>query len=365
MISLQGFTAAELGITDPALTEGRPNLRFYDVKSEPFRIYGLYDVYNDTVFRRLPEEVAEATSRNVYNLHLNTAGGRVRFTTSSPYAAICCVNGGPSGSTGLSIMGSSSFDLYTKQAGRDTFCAGYRPKSRYGAGGYSELRTLYGDRNADGEYEVTINFPTYCNVDRLYIGLDCTSTLGRRADYTREKPVLYYGSSITQGGNASRAGMTYEALISRRLDTDFINLGFAGAALAEDAIVQYLTTIDCSVFVCDYDHNATDSAYLRLTHEKLYLAYRAARPDTPVIFVGRPDFHLNHEEDANRRDVIFTTYQNARRRGEKVLFVDGQSLFAGELREECTNDGTHPNDLGMVRMADVIGKAVETALTML
>ena len=129
-------------------------------------------------------------------------------------------------------------------------------------------------------------------------------------------------------------------------------------------MIDYLAKQDCSVFVLDYDHNAPNADHLRNTHEKLYLAFRETHPDTPVIFVTKPDFWPHGSGNAARRDVIYTTYNNARQRGEKVIFIDGYSLFAGEMREDCTVDGCHPNDLGMTRMADVIGKAVEFALTM-
>ncbi|MBQ8510746.1 MAG: hypothetical protein IJ493_12645 [Clostridia bacterium] len=363
MITIKGFTPAELAVSHPDIDK-HPSLRFYDAKSEPFRLYGFCDVYNDDIYRRIPESVAKATSPGVLGLHRNTAGGRVRFCTSSPYVAIKCVNGGCSGGTGMSTTGSSGFDVYTKRTGRETFCVTFRPDTQYGEGGYVSLRPLSGDMNGDGEYEVTINFPPYANVYQLYIGLDENATLSRHPDYTYEKPVLYYGSSITQGGHASRPGMIYEALISRRLDTNYINLGFAGNCRGEDAIAEYMASLDYSVFVCDYDHNAPSEAHLAATHEKLYLKIRTAHPDVPVVFVTRPNFWLHYSYNSARRDIIYTTYNNARQRGEKVLFVDGYGLFAGELREECTSDGTHPNDLGMARMADVIGKAVDFALSM-
>ena len=129
-------------------------------------------------------------------------------------------------------------------------------------------------------------------------------------------------------------------------------------------MAEYIAGFDMSAFVLDYDHNAPSAEHLKNTHEKLYLAFRKTHPDTPVIMVSKPDINLRDNAQLDRRDIIRTTYENARRRGEKVLFVDGYSLFAGEMREDCTVDGCHPNDLGFSRMADVIGKAVDFALTM-
>ena len=129
-----------------------------------------------------------------------------------------------------------------------------------------------------------------------------------------------------------------------------------------DAIIDYMAGLDFSVFVCDYDHNAPNVEHLKNTHEKLYLKIREKHPDTPVIFVTKPDFWLKWGECERRRDIIYNTYINAKNRGENVIFIDGYSLFAGQNREDCTVDGCHPNDLGMFRMAEVIGKAVEFAL---
>ena len=190
--------------------------------------------------------------------------------------------------------------------------------------------------------EITINFPLYSGVTELWIGLNRNSTLEKRADYKIGRPVLYYGSSITQGGCASRPGMAYETIISRRLDADFINLGSNGSARAEQPIADYLASLDPVVFVMDYDYNAPDPEYLAKTHENLYRTFRVAHPDTPVIMVGKSDFWLCNESNMERRDVIYRTYNNARLRGEKVIFIDDHSLFPTNMREECTVDNCHP-----------------------
>lgn len=357
MITVQSLSCADVGIESDDIKK-RAGIRFYDVKSDPFRLYGLYNAKTEPRFHRIPDSVAEATSSGVKGLNYHTAGGRVRFKTTSGYIVLRMKSFGGAEMTNMCLIGSSGFDIYLSRNGRDTFHSVFRPPYGY-KGGYESVVEL-----PSGEKEVTINFPLYSGVNELYLGLDENSTLEPHSDYTFERPVLYYGSSITQGGCASRPGMSYEALISRRLDTNYTNLGFSGCAKAEEAITDYLASLDCSVFVLDYDHNAPNAEYLASTHEKLYLKFRAAHKNTPVVFVGKPDFWLNGVDPMKRRDVIYTTYNNARNRGEKVIFVDGYSLFAGEWREECTVDGCHPNDLGMSRMADVIGKAVEFAMYM-
>ena len=155
---------------------------------------------------------------------------------------------------------------------------------------------------------------------------------------------------------------------------DFINLGFSGSAKAEDAMVDYLASVECSLFVCDYDHNAPNAEFLRQTHERLYNRYRAVKKDTPILFLSKGDlfqagrgklstagkaFQIEEEEDMknsiDRRRVIIETYEKAKAAGDNnVYFLDGELLFGKEDWDNCTVDGCHPNDLGFYRMAKVI-----------
>ena len=158
-------------------------------------------------------------------------------------------------------------------------------------------------------------------------------------------------------------------MISRALDCDHINLGFSGNAKGEKAMAEYLAGLDMSVFVCDYDHNATNAAYLAATYEPLYDTFRASHPDTPYIMVSLPDVDRKEllpavgtiaPEAGLRRQIIYAAYNRAVKLGDKhVSFIDGRTLFAGLQRGDCTVDGTHPNDLGFFRMAQVIGAEVK------
>ncbi len=361
MIEHQGYTLEELQITKEKVT-ALENVHFWDVRRLPeMRIYGLLTAEDGHRFCRIPEDVAESAANEskdvaIRALNYQTAGGRLRFVTTSGYVAIKTLCGNSHHRANGSAMGTSGFDLYIKRGGRDVF-AGSISSPEIAPGGYVSVIML-----PEGEKEVTINFPPCCETSDLYIGLDKNSSISRHSDYTVEKPIVFCGSSITQGGCASRPGMAYSCIISRHYDLNFLNLGFSDGFCAKEAFIKYISSLDCSVLVMEYDHNATLEE-LRETHEKLYLHFRDTHPDTPVVIVGSPDCEANSESPL-RREIIFNTFNNARLRGEKVVFVDGYALFGGELREECTVDGIHPNDLGMTRMADVIGKAVHFALSM-
>lgn len=214
---------------------------------------------------------------------------------------------------------------------------------------------LYGRSVLDFENSkkrvITIHFPLYSNVKKLYVGLHSQAMLEQAPDYKCKGEVVYYGSSITQGGCASRPGNSYQAIISRLLDCDHVNLGFSGSAMGEDAITDYINTLEMRCFVMDYDYNAPSVEYLDSTHERMFKKIRNHNPQLPIVILTRPAFHLTNEERC-RLAVAEKTYRNAVEHGdENVYFIKGCDLISPELAEIATVDGTHPNDSGFSSMA--------------
>ena len=332
-----------------------PDLCLHDVRKPPFQLYGLYEPQSEPVFKRMPTAVAQTVSEGVKNLHLHTAGGRVRFSTNSPYVVIKAVMPTVTHFSHMPMTGASGFDLYIDSAnGRESIYRGTFVPPHNMTNGYESKLSL--GEGGSLRY-VTINFPLYNAVDALYIGIAKDAFLGEGAPYRSLAPVVYYGSSITQGGCASRPGNAYEAMVSRALQIDHVNLGFSGNGKAEDAMVAYLTGLDMSAFVCDYDHNAPDPAYLLATHRKMYDTIRAARPELPYIMLSRPDFFKSDGAKSSiaRRNIIADTFRYAKGRGDQnVYFIDGEGLFRGAFEDSCTVDNTHPNDLGFSKMAEAV-----------
>lgn len=332
-----------------------PDVVWFDAKTAPFQIHGLAVHTKGDRFRRMPQPIADQTNDGVAYLNTNTAGGRVRFRTNSPYIAIKSVMPDNGTMPHITMTGQSGFDLYRSDAGTYAYAGSFIPGNRNH--GYESQKPT------DAAWHTyTINMPLYDPVEELYIGLSTTAEVEPPEPYTYEKPVLYYGSSITQGGCASRPGNAYQAMISRKLDGDFLNLGFSGSGRGEQTICDYMATLDPLVFVSDYDHNAPTAEHLEATHYNMYETFRKSHPTTPYIMVSKPDFHPG-TADESRRAVILASYEKAVANGDKhVYFVDGAHLFDGEFRDSCTVDGCHPNDLGFYRMAVVIGAAVEQAI---
>ena len=173
---------------------------------------------------------------------------------------------------------------------------------------------------------------------------------------------MFYGSSITQGGCAPRPGVSYPAIVSRRLGVSFTDLGFSAGARAEAPILDYLCTLPMDALVFDYDHNAPDADALEQTHLPAYKLLRAKRPALPILLASAP-LALPDAEWLRRRQIVLETYRYAKVHGDtRVGFVDGAAMYPPALRAECSVDGIHPNALGMRCMADAFEPPLRSLL---
>ena len=343
-----------LNLTDVVLT---------DVRDLPVDIYGFYDIKNERAFKRMPDGVAKSLGEGISKLYLDTAGGRIRFCTDSPYVAIKVSFPHISRNSMMTSMNVCGFDLYenfpASGASRyvGSFDTGARPEVENGY----EAVIRFGDCKM--RY-LTLNFPHYSHVDRLLLGVSKASVIGRGMAYANKRPVLFYGSSITQGACASRPGNSYENMISRRFNLDYINLGFSGNAKGEPEIAEYMSGLPMCAFVCDYDHNAPDAPHLLKTHEALYRKIRQNNPEIPYIIMSRPNFDVNYHQSVLRRDAIYKTFLNGFGEGDSNLYyIDGAGIFNGEYEDCCTVDKTHPNDLGFMYIAESISGVIKRAMS--
>ncbi|MBO5269844.1 MAG: hypothetical protein J6B77_03595, partial [Clostridia bacterium] len=301
---------------------GKDDIRFYSVHEQPFRVYGLF--YADGKFRRLPESVARTAHETVLEHHAATAGGRVRFKTDSPYIAIAARLPYVGKMAHFALTGSAGFDLYVKTEGVDHYVATLRP-SFYITD--SIVRAFdFGSREMR---EITVHFPLYSEISELYFGLQDGAAVAEAPPYAYEKPIVYYGHSITQGGCASRPGNAYPSILSRRLNVDHVNLGFSGGGRGEQTIVDYIADLDMLALVMDYDHNAPTAEHLLNTHERMFRAVREKHPTLPVLMMTSTTMPRFSDDRAKRREIIHSTYLHAKERGdENVYFWDGAAFDA-------------------------------------
>lgn len=334
---------------------GKDDIKFHSVHDRPFRIYGL--LYMGGKFRRLPEAVAKTGHETVLEHHACTAGGRLRFMTDSPYIALAAKLPQIGRMAHFAMTGSAGFDMYVKQNGVDKYVCSLRP-SFY----ITDSIVRMFEFDSREMREITIHFPLYSEVSELYIGLQEGATVKEAQPYAYDKPVLYYGHSITQGGCASRPGNAYPSILSRRLNVDHVNLGFSGGGRGEQEIADYIASLDMQVLVMDYDHNAPNAQHLQETHEPMFKTIRAKHPLLPVIMMTSTTMPRFSDNRAKRRDIIYSTYLHAKESGdENVYFWDGSQF--DPYHDYATVDGSHPNDYGFVVIADSLEPVLKKALS--
>ncbi|MEA4890326.1 MAG: SGNH/GDSL hydrolase family protein [Clostridiaceae bacterium] len=320
----------------------------------PFRIHGACIPYAEAPFCRMDPAILGQMSDGVRQLAVHTAGIRLRFQTDSSFFTLKAVLTSPDDMSHMPRTGSSGFDLYCGGGRNPVYQKTFMP------GAASDVVVGEFFFAKPGLKDLTLNFPLYNGVKQLAIGLQPGCVLNGAAPYRNEQPAVFYGSSITQGGCASRPGNAYQSILSRMLDLDIINLGFSGSAKGEPEMARMIASLDMNLFVMDYDHNAPNAAYLQKTHEPFFQILREAHPDMPVIFISKPDADPTDEDCVARQEVILNTYHRARQAGDKqVFFIDGERLFGSLMRDSCTVDGCHPNDLGFMRMAEALYPTLE------
>ncbi len=327
--------------------------KWYDVTTPPFSLHGVM-LHPEDGLVRMPISVAKNLSAGRVILSKHLSGGRVRFRTDSPYVAVKCTYRFWDVLPHMPISGTHGFAVYKN--GR--YCNFTAPTAKDILEGEESGKTPFGGiinlHNGGKMVDVDLYLPLYSGVWDLQIGLADDCKIETHVPYKYQTPILFYGSSITQGACATHAGNDYVNTLSRMLNSDIWNLGFSGGAKGEKVIADYMASLNPSVYVLDYDHNAPDVEHLRSTHYSLYQTIRTAHKATPIVLISKPDFFYR-KDDCARRDVIRATYQKAVDDGDQnVYFIDGETLFWDEERYACSVDATHPNDLGFYRMAKTI-----------
>ncbi len=328
------------------------DIEWHEISENSFDLYGVYYSAKDEEYLRFPKGWAKSFNEYVVYHANRTAGGRVKFQTDSPYIAVKVV--ATHLDLGDSVRGAIGAALYTD----DYFSAPFSPCLDFINGlargedvSYSGIYRISSPHSLNITHDFTLYFPILNGVKRVYIGIKKGSTLQNGKKYNRQTPIVFYGSSITMGCGATRAGGDYVSSLCRMLNSDFINLGLAGQAKGQREMAKYVAKLKASVFVMDYDYNAPSAQYLQDTHYPFYKIIREENSNAPIVFISQPNIDYCADTVA-RREVIVDTYKRAIKEGDRnVYFIDGATLFEGDLRDNCTDDRCHPNALGHYRMA--------------
>ena len=223
-----------------------------------------------------------------------------------------------------------------------------------------------------------VNLPLYNGISSFTLGIDKDAkieALGPRKSGV-DKPVVFYGTSITHGGCASRPGLAFPSIVGRDLDVPIVNLGFSGSGRMEFEMSEHLAAIDASCYVLDCLWNMNtiraqecddELKGLKQTKDVVVLAryepfirnLRAKRPGVPIVMAEQCDVFCRGPNDKDK--FIKELYEKLVAEGWKnLVYLPKTDMYTGDL--EGTVDGCHPNDLGMMSMSKAFGKAVKEAL---
>jgi len=314
----------------------------------------------DFPFTRLPSPARESIPPGVWQLSRSSAGIAVRFLTRAPRIEVRWDLTQPSLSMPhMPATGVSGLDLYSRVSTNSAwrFVQNGRPTGQTNNMASFNLTDPAGEARLR---ECLLFLPLYNGVTRLELGVE--SALELLPAPTPARPVVVYGTSIVQGGCASRPGLAYTALLRRHLDRPIINLGFSGSGRMEPEVVSVVAELDPQVFVIDCLWNISGETpeTVETRVRDLTGLLRKQHPTTPILFVGQSDF---------RTELHPTRTTLAQERAVRALTaagVPGLHLLPGRtllgMDGEGTVDGVHPNDIGMLRHAEALRPVLERLL---
>lgn len=310
--------------------------------------------WNDVVapFDRLPKKAEGKVRDAVWNLSRQSAGLCVRFKTdASKIEARWELTSASLAMPHMPATGVSGLDLYVRDStGKWRWAANGRPTDKK-----NSVVLLEGLEGKDRDY--LLYLPLYNGVVSLELGLSADAKLLRAKARARDrqKPIVFYGTSITQGGCASRPGMVHTAILGRNLDYPVVNLGFSGNGQMEKEVAELLAEIDAAVYVIDCLPNIT-ATQVRDRTEPLVKILREKHQQTPILLVEDRTYsdaflvHGKRKRNDESRIELKAIYERLKANGDPSLYyLEGEGLLGDD--NEGTVDSSHPTDLGFFRQA--------------
>jgi lysophospholipase L1-like esterase len=304
----------------------------------------------DTVnYRNMPSAVKR--------LYTYSAGLAVCFTTnSSIITAKWCVNK-PVTYPNLTPIAAKGLDLYVQQNSKWQYSGVGRPDKDCNTGALVE-------NMGNTEKNFMVYLPIYAELSSLEIGIDSGSYIKPRRE--NKKRILVYGSSITEGAAASRPGLAYPAVLSRRLGYDFINAGVSGSAKMEPEVIAMLNDVQADAYILDCIPNSSD-VVVKQRALNMIKAIQTKHPGKVIIMLNsivREQSFVDAKVGAMvkaQNMAIDSIARNLINNHTKDFYYIDTNGFLGTDHEGST-DGIHPNDLGSFRFVEKLQPIIEPIL---
>lgn len=338
-----------------------PNLVWTDIRKLGVEGQGWQDT--KAPFDRLPGRAEGLVRDPIWNLSRHSAGLAVRFVTAADSIHARWTLTSPKlAMPHMPATGVSGVDLYVRgEDGKWRWLAIGQPKEQ------TNTVKLVGPL-PKGKREYLLYLPLYNGVSSVEIGTAKGQEIVKAPAYPagHEKPLVFYGTSITQGGCASRPGMVHTAILGRWLDRPVINLGFSGNGRMEPEMAKLFAELDPAVFILDCLPNMGPQEVAERV-EPFVHALRKARPSTPILLVEDRSYSNSYlvassrDRNEKSRAALKSAYQNLQKAAVPHLsYLPGEDLLGPDT--EGTVDSSHPTDLGFYRQAEVMAKSLREVL---
>ena len=320
---------------------------------------------SDSTYVRIPEDKLEEVAKDnqaLSSLVKHTSGGMMRFSTNSSDLALC-VNGLEAHAIhNMAESGVCGFDAYLFNQESQTWQYLNVTNNRITETNFKAI--LFS--NLPGEKEVLIHFPLFAKVKEVLVGINQDAIVNKTRPFSLSGKLVFYGTSITQGANASRPGLSYVDQISRHINAEVLNLGFSGNGLGETSIINIIKEInDMRMLIIDYDANAGATGALYSTMIPLIEETRKYHPTIPIIVISRIFYILESYQTSikqamkKRRDFQKEVVEASN--DKHLYYIDGRSLLSPEPFD-CFSDQIHLNDLGFYNFSQNLIKYIEQIL---
>lgn len=321
---------------------------------QSFPLHGTFAADASKSYSRLPDSLKTQVREDLWALGLNSAGLYIRFASdaSAIGAKFKSLNGFQMNH--MTAAGVRGLDLYTLENGQWTTVSSARPVL-----GKKNTTTMVMTDMQPKMREYMLYLPLYDGVDSIYIGVDSAAVVKMPAldSPRRADPVVMYGTSILQGGCATRPGMVHTSMLGRMLDRQVINLGFSGNAKLDPEIAHLVADNPASVIVLDALPNCTTPMVAEKL-EPFYDIIRQKHPATPIVLVESPVFPLmrfNTETLATiteKNRTLAEIYGRLKDKDPNLYYFKGEDVLGDCV--EGTVDNYHLTDLGFLHFANAM-----------
>ena len=314
-------------------------------------------------YSRLPEDAKNIVRQPVWRLSKITAGISVRFASNSSKIIIRWTSLNNDAFMNMTQIAANGFDLYAYTDNKWQFVGIATPSGNM----QTEAAILTGMEPENREY--LLNLPLYDGVSSLEIGIDQGAVISKPVQQIIDvsHPIVFYGTSITQGLSASRPGLTYPALIGRCFNKEVINLGFSSNGRFEKELAVYIMTAQPSVIVLDCVQNSV-SEVIRENLPQTIDYISSVNDTVPIILVESTinDYAFFKKDDPavlgtmsfieEQNNALKEVYETKSKTRKNMYYLSSKNLI-GEDRE-ATIDGTHFNDLGHFRAYEYLRREI-------